>query len=215
MTSTAKIWPKSTPISRQIDQSNELVNSYIEKFSGEFEKISGQQVSLFQKTADDISDSVKQNFTDVSELKIHVTENIVTELNVLKSQLDSITSLTEANNLALSKSYEINDNATQALAASSERLPKIINDLENVSSPMSKTANDIEKLMQSFVSFKSIITESKESLEELSIVATDVTKNLRATSKAVDSSSVHLSEDISGIYTSLAKQLKELRSPAE
>lgn len=211
----ANVVDGTTGLSRQIDQSNELVNSYIEKFSGEFEKISGQQISLFQKTADDISDSVKQNFTDVSELKIHVTENIVTELNVLKIQLDSITSLTEANNLTLSKSYEINDNAAQALAVSSERLPKIINDLENVSSPMSKTANDIEKLMQSFVSFKSTITESKESLEELSIVATDVSKNLRATSKAVDSSSVHLSEDISGIYTSLAKQLKELRSPAE
>ena len=172
-------------------------------------------MSLFQQTADDISESVKQNFTDISEIKVDLTDNIVNELNVLKNQLDSITSLTEANNTALSKSYEINENAAQILAASSERLPKIISDLEDVSAPISKSSSDIGELVQSLVSFKENIAESKESLKDLSMVATDVTKNLRATSKSVDTSSVQLSEDISEIYSSLAKQLRELRSASE
>ncbi|MDC0133877.1 hypothetical protein OAI19_01660 [Porticoccaceae bacterium] len=211
----ANVVEGTSGLSKQIDQSNTLVNSYIDKFSGEFEKISGEQVSLFQQTADDISESVKQNFTDISEIKVDLTDNIVNELNVLKNQLDSITSLTEANNTALSKSYEINENAAQILAASSERLPKIISDLEDVSAPISKSSSDIGDLVQSLVSFKENIAESKESLKDLSMVATDVTKNLRATSKSVDTSSVQLSEDISEIYSSLAKQLRELRSASE
>ena len=211
----ANVVEGTSGLSKQIDQSNSLVNSYIEKFSGEFDKISEGQISVFQKTADDISQSVKQNFSEISEIKINLADNIVNELNLLKNQLDSITSLTEANNTAFSKNQEINENAAQILEASFERLPKIISDLEELSSPISKSSNDIGELVQSLVSFKENIAESKESLKDLSTVATDVTKNLRATSKTVDSSSTQLSEDISDIYSSLAKQLKELRSPAE
>ena len=211
----ANVIKGTSGLSKQIDQSNTLVNNYIDKFSGEFERISGQQVSLFQQTADDISDSIKKNFTDISEIKVDLTDNIAIELNVLKDQLKSITSLTEANNTALSKSYEINENAAQILATSSERLPKLISDLEDVSSPISKSSADIGELVNSLVSFKENIAESKESLKDLSSVTTDVTKNLRATSKSVDTSSVQLSEDISEIYSSLAKQLRELRSHSE
>ena len=110
---------------------------------------------------------------------------------------------------------QVTGDAAQILAASSERLPKIISDLEDVSAPISKSSSDIGELVQSLVSFKENIAESKESLKDLSMVATDVTKNLRATSKSVDTSSVQLSEDISEIYSSLAKQLKELRSASE
>jgi ABC-type transporter Mla subunit MlaD len=199
-------------LSKQIDQSNQLVNSYIDKFTEEFEKISSDQVSVFQKAIDDMSQSVKHDLTDISGIKVDLTNSIVTELNVLKNQLDSITSLTEANNTALSKSYEINESATQILATSSERFPKIISDLEGVSLPISKSSSDIGELVESLVSFKENITESKESLAGLSKVATDVTKKLNATSKSVDTSSVQLSEDISEIYSSLAKQLRELKS---
>jgi chromosome segregation ATPase len=192
-------------LSKQIDQSNQLVNSYIDKFTGEFEKISNDQVSVFQKAIDDISQSIKQDLTDISGIKVNLTDSIVSELNVLKNQLDSITSLTEANNTALSKNYEI-------LATSSERLPKIIGDLEGVSLPITKSSSDIGELVQSLLSFKENITESKESLAGLSTVATDVTKKLKAASKSVDTSSVQLSEDLSGIYSSLAKQLRELKT---
>jgi ABC-type transporter Mla subunit MlaD len=202
-------------LSDQINQSNELVNNYISKFSEEFEKVSGEQISLFQKTADEISDSVKQNFKDISEIKIDLTDNIVDELNVLKSQLNSITKLTEANTAALTKTYEINDNAAQILTTSSKILPKIIHDLENASSPISTSSNDLLDLVQSLSSFKENIVESKESLKELSTVAIDVTRNLKSTSEAVDRSSVQLSEDISEIYSSLAKQIKEIRSPSQ
>ena len=211
----ANIVEGTSGLSKQIDQSNQLVNSYIDKFSGEFERISEQQVSLFQGTADDISSSVKQNFAEISEIKINLTDNIVSELDVLKTQLGSITKLTEANNNALGKSQEINDKAIQILEASSRRFPKIISDLEEVSSPISESSNDIAQLVQSLVSFNENIAESKESLKDLSNVASDVSKNLRATSKSVDISSVQLSDDISEIYSSLAKQLKELRSPTE
>jgi ABC-type transporter Mla subunit MlaD len=146
---------------------------------------------------------------------VDLTGNIVNELNVLKSQLDSITNLTEANNTALSKSYEINANAAQILATSSERLPKIINDLADASAPISKSSSDIGELVNSLVSFKDNIAESKDSLKDLSTVASDVTKNLKATSKSVDTSSTQLSEDIGEIYSSLARQLKELRSKSE
>jgi len=199
-------------LSKQIDQSNQAVNSYIDKFTEEFEKISNEQVSVFQKAIDDMSESVKQDLTDISGIKVELTGSIVDELNVLKNQLDSITGLTEANNTALSKSYKINESASQILATSSERLPKIISDLEGVSLPISKSSSDIGELVESLVSFKENITESKESLAGLSRVATDVTSKLNATSKSVDISSVQLSEDISEIYSSLAKQLRELKS---
>jgi chromosome segregation ATPase len=199
-------------LSKQIDQSNQLVNSYIDKFTGEFEKISNDQVSVFQKAIDDISQSIKQDLTDISGIKVNLTDSIVSELNVLKNQLDSITSLTEANNTALSKNYEINERAAQILATSSERLPKIIGDLEGVSLPITKSSSDIGELVQSLLSFKENINESKESLAGLSTVATDVTKKLKAASKSVDTSSVQLSEDLSGIYSSLAKQLRELKT---
>jgi hypothetical protein len=199
-------------LSMQIDQSNQVVNRYIDKFTEEFEKISNEQVSVFQKAIDDMSESVKQDLTDISGIKVELTGSIVDELNVLKNQLDSITGLTEANNTALSKSYKINESASQILATSSERLPKIISDLEGVSLPISKSSSDIGELVESLVSFKENITESKESLAGLSKVATDVTKKLNATSKSVDTSSVQLSEDISEIYSSLAKQLRELKS---
>ncbi|MDC0004200.1 hypothetical protein OAE19_07355 [Porticoccaceae bacterium] len=211
----ANVVKGTSGLSKQIDKSNQLVNNYIDKFSGEFERISGNQVTLFQKTADDISVSVKKNFTDISEIKVDLTDSIVTELNVLKNQLDSITSLTEANNNALSKSYEINEKAALVLATSSERLPSIISHLEDVSAPISKSSSDIGELAKSLVSFTENIAESKESLKDLSTVATDVTKKLRATSKSVDTSSVQLSEDISEIYSSLAKQLRELRNQAK
>jgi hypothetical protein len=199
-------------LSMQIDQSNQVVNRYIDKFTEEFEKISNEQVSVFQKAIDDMSESVKQDLTDISGIKVELTGSIVDELNVLKNQLDSITGLTEANNTALSKSYKINESASQILATSSERLPKIISDLEGVSLPITKSSSDIGELVESLVSFKVNITESKESLAGLSKVATDVTKKLNATSKSVDTSSVQLSEDISEIYSSLAKQLRELKS---
>jgi ABC-type transporter Mla subunit MlaD len=199
-------------LSMQIDQSNQVVNRYIDKFTEEFEKISNEQVSVFQKAIDDMSESVKQDLTDISGIKVELTGSIVDELNVLKNQLDSITGLTEANNTALSKSYKINESASQILAKSSERLPKIISDLEGVSLPISKSSSDIGELVESLVSFKENITESKESLAGLSKVATDVTKKLNATSRSVDTSSVQLSEDISEIYSSLAKQLRELKS---
>ena len=199
-------------LSMQIDQSNQVVNRYIDKFTEEFEKISNEQVSVFQKAIDDMSESVKQDLTDISGIKVELTGSIVDELNVLKNQLDSITGLTEANNTALSKSYKINESASQILATSSERLPKIISDLEGVSLPISKSSSDIGELVESLVSFKENITESKESLAGLSKVATDVTKKLNATSRSVDTSSVQLSEDISEIYSSLAKQLRELKS---
>ncbi|MDB2343817.1 hypothetical protein N9V62_03915 [Porticoccaceae bacterium] len=199
-------------LSKQIDQSNQLVNSYIDKFTGEFEKISNDQVSVFQKAIDDISQSIKQDLTDISGIKVNLTDSIVSELNVLKNQLDSITSLTEANNTALSKNYEINERAAQILATSSERLPKIIGDLEGVSLPITKSSSDIGELVQSLLSFKENITESKESLAGLSTVASDVTKKLKAASESVDTSSVQLSEDLSGIYSSLAKQLRELKT---
>lgn len=208
----ANVAEGTSGLSKQIDQSNQLVNSYIDKFTGEFEKISSEQVSVFQKTVDDMSESVKQDLTEISGIKIDLTDNIVNELNVLKNQIDSITRLTEANNTALSKSYEINESAAQILATSSERLPQIIRDLEGVSLPITKSSSDIGELVQSLVSFKENITESKESLAGLSTVATDVTKKLKATSKSVDTSSVQLSEDISEIYLSLAKQLRELKS---
>ena len=208
----ANVAEGTSGLSKQIDQSNQLVNSYIDKFTGEFEKISSEQVSVFQKTVDDMSESVKQDLTEISGIKIDLTDNIVNELNVLKNQIDSITRLTEANNTALSKSYEINESAAQILATSSERLPQIIRDLEGVSLPITKSSSDIGELVQSLVSFKENITESKESLAGLSTVATDVTKKLKATSKSVDTSSVQLSEDISEIYSSLAKQLRELKS---
>tara|TARA_B100000780_G_scaffold112294_1_gene78631 strand:- start:484 stop:1866 length:1383 start_codon:yes stop_codon:yes gene_type:complete len=199
-------------LSMQIDQSNQVVNRYIDKFTEEFEKISNEQVSVFQKAIDDMSESVKQDLTDISGIKVELTGSIVDELNVLKNQLDSITGLTEANNTALSKSYKINESASQILATSSERLPKIISDLEGVSLPISKSSSDIGELVESLVSFKENITESKESLAGLSKVATDVTSKLNATSKSIDTSSVQLSEDISEIYSSLAKQLRELKS---
>lgn len=199
-------------LSMQIDQSNQVVNRYIDKFTEEFEKISNEQVSVFQKAIDDMSESVKQELTDISGIKVELTGSIVDELNVLKNQLDSITGLTEANNTALSKSYKINESASQILATSSERLPKIISDLEGVSLPISKSSSDIGELVESLVSFKENITESKESLAGLSKVATDVTSKLNATSKSIDTSSVQLSEDISEIYSSLAKQLRELKS---
>jgi hypothetical protein len=202
-------------LSKQIDKSNQLVNDYIERFSGEFEKISAEQTAVFQKTADEIGISVKQNFTDISEIKVDLTDSIVNELDVLKNQLDSITNLTEANNNALSKSYEINESAAQILAMSSERLPTLIRDLEHVSAPMSQSSSDIAELAQSLVSFKESIAASKDSLKDMSIVATEVTKNLRTTSESVDVSSEQLSNDISEIYSSLAKQLKELRNDPE
>ncbi len=211
----ASIVEGTTGLSKQVDQSNQLINNYIDKFSGEFEKISAEQVSLFKQSTDDISESVQKNFSDISGIKVDLTGNIVNELNVLKSQLDSITNLTEANNTALSKSHELNANAAQLLATSSERLPKIINDLADASAPISKSSSDIGELVNSLVSFKDNIAESKDSLKDLSIVASDVTKNLKATSKSVDTSSTQLSEDIGEIYSSLASQLKELRSESE
>lgn len=211
----ASIVEGTTGLSKQVDQSNQLINNYIDKFSGEFEKISAEQVSLFKQSTDEISESVQKNFSDISGIKVDLTGNIVNELNVLKSQLDSITNLTEANNTALSKSYEINANAAQILATSSERLPKIINDLADASAPISKSSSDIGELVNSLVSFKDNIAESKDSLKDLSTVASDVTKNLKATSKSVDTSSTQLSEDIGEIYSSLARQLKELRSKSE
>lgn len=211
----ASVVEGTTGLSKQVDQSNQMINNYIDKFSGEFEKISAEQVSLFQKTADEISESVQKNFSDISGIKVDLTDNIVNELNVLKNQLDSITNLTEANNTALSKSYEINENAAQILATSSERLPKIISDLADASAPITKSSSDIGELVQSLISFRENIAESKESLKDLGTVASDVTKNLKATSRSVDTSSAQLSEDIGEIYSSLAKQLKELRSDSE
>ena len=211
----ANVSKGTSDLSKQIDKSNQLVNSYIEKFSGEFEKISAEQVAVFKKTADEISLSVKQNFSDISEIKVDLTDNIVNELNVLKNQLESIINLTEANNTALSKSYEINESAAQILAMSSERLPRIISDLEDASGPMNQSSSDIVELVQSLVSFKDNIAASKDSLKDMSTVAKEVTKNLKTTSKSVDVSSEQLSNDISGIYSSLAKQIKELRSDPE
>ena len=98
---------------------------------------------------------------------------------------------------------------------SSERLPTLIRDLEHVSAPMSQSSSDIAELAQSLVSFKENIAASKDSLKDMSIVATEVTKNLRTTSESVDVSSEQLSNDISEIYSSLAKQLKELRNDPE
>ena len=211
----ANVSKGTSELSKQIDQSNHLVNDYIAKFTREFENISGEQVSLFQKTANDISESIKQNFTDISDIKVDLIDNIENELNVLKDQLGAITSLTEANNIALSKSYEINESMAKTHATSSEKLTRIIIDLEKVSSPINKSSKDIDELIKSLASFKENITDSKESLRDLGTVATDVTKNLRATSKSLDISSVQLSEDISEIYASLAKQLKQLRSDTE
>jgi len=211
----ANVSKGTSDLSKQIDKSNQLVNSYIEKFSGEFEKISAEQVAVFKKTADEISLSVKQNFSDISEIKVDLTDNIVNELNVLKNQLESIINLTEANNTALSKSYEINESAAQILAMSSERLPRIISDLEDASGPMNQSSSDIVELVQSLVSFKDNIAASKDSLKDMSTVAKEVTKNLKTTSKSVDVSSEQLSNDISAIYSSLAKQIKELRSDPE
>lgn len=211
----ANVSKGTSDLSKQIDKSNQLVNSYIEKFSGEFEKISAEQVAVFKKTADEISVSVKQNFSDISEIKVDLTDNIVYELNVLKKQLESIINLTEANNTALGKSYEINENAAQILAMSSERLPRIISDLEDASGPMNQSSSDMVELVQSLVSFKDNIAASKDSLKDMSIVAKEVTKNLKTTSKSVDVSSEQLSNDIGEIYSSLAKQLKELRSDRE
>lgn len=208
----AKVSNGTAGLGKQIDKSNELINNYIEKFSKEFEKISEMQVSTFKKSADEISVSVKQNFSDISELKLNITDAIVAELDILKKHLGSITNLTEVNNNALSKSSEINEKVTQILAAALESLPRIIRDFEDASVPLSKSSAEIAGLVQSLASFSENVTQSRDSLKDLSVVATDVTKNLRATSRSVDSSSVTLSEDISEIYSSLAKQLKELRS---
>lgn len=208
----ANIIEGTLQVSKQIDLSNSLVNSYIGKFSGEFEKISDEQISVFKKTAGEISESVRQNFSDISEIKINLTDNIVNELNLLKNQLESVTRLTEENNRVLGENQNINIKSAQVLEKFSNKIPNIVKDLEVASSPISKSSSDINELLSSFVSLKENIVDSKDTLKDFSVVAKDVTRNLSATSKTVDQSSTQLSEDISEIYSSLAKQLKELRS---
>ena len=109
----ANIIEGTLQVSKQIDLSNSLVNSYIGKFSGEFEKISDEQISVFKKTAGEISESVRQNFSDISEIKINLTDNIVNELNLLKNQLESVTRLTEENNRVLGENQNINIKSAQ------------------------------------------------------------------------------------------------------
>ena len=211
----ANVVEGTSGLSKQIDLSNNLVNDYIEKFGGEFQRISDQQISAFEKATVEISESVRQNFTDISEIKVSLTDNIVNELNVLKNQLDSITNLTEANNVALEKSSEINEKASQILLMSAERLPSLIADLENISTPISRSSEEIADIVQSLVSFNDNISESQQSLTNFSIATSGATKNLKATAKAIDNSSNQLAEDIESIYLSLGKQLKELRGSVD
>ena len=211
----ANVVEGTSGLSKQIDLSNNLVNDYIEKFGGEFQRISDQQISAFEKATVEISESVRQNFTDISEIKVSLTDNIVNELNVLKNQLDSITNLTEANNVALEKSSEINEKASQILLMSAERLPSLIADLENISTPISRSSEEIADIVQSLVSFNENISESQQSLTNFSIATSGATKNLKATAKAIDNSSNQLAEDIESIYLSLGKQLKELRGSVD
>ena len=211
----ANVVEGTSGLSKQIDLSNNLVNDYIEKFGGEFQRISDQQISAFEKATVEISESVRQNFTDISEIKVSLTDNIVNELNVLKNQLDSITNLTEANNVALEKSSEINEKASQILLMSAERLPSLIADLENISTPISRSSEEIADIVQSLVSFNENISTSQQSLTNFSIATSGATKNLKATAKAIDNSSNQLAEDIESIYLSLGKQLKELRGSVD
>ena len=211
----ANVVEGTSGLSKQIDLSNSLVNDYIDKFGGEFQRISDQQISIFEKATVEISESVRQNFTDISEIKVSLTDNIVNELNVLKNQLDSITNLTAANNIALEKSSEINEKASQILLMSAERLPTLIADLEDISTPISRSSKEIGDIVQSLVSFNENITESQQSLTDFSTATSGATKNLKATAKAIDNSSNQLAEDIESIYVSLGKQLKELRGSVD
>ena len=202
-------------LSKQIDLSNNLVNGYIEKFGYEFQRIADSQVSVFEKTVEELSESIQKSFVNVSAIKVNLTDNIVNELDVLKNQLESINKLTQANNTALSKTNEINENTARILGISAEKLPIIISGLESASSPISKSSDDINDLIKSLLSFNTNLAETQKTLEGFKNVTSEVTQKLTATSQSVDTASTQLSTDIGNIYSDLAKQLKALRSSAD
>ena len=83
---------------------------------------------------------------------------------------------------------------------SAERLPTLIADLEDISTPISRSSKEIGDIVQSLVSFNENITESQQSLTDFSTATSGATKNLKATAKAIDNSSNQLAEDIESIY---------------
>ena len=201
----------TSQLSEQINKSNNLVNDYIQKFSDEFAKISEEQVLVFKNTLEGVTDSFETNVSNVDALKTNLTDSIDGELRKLKDSLSSISTITQANNETMQKTNEINQNASKVLEAMAEKIPHIVDSIENSINPINKSSEDMDLLSSSVRSLKDNLSETQSILEEFNVEAVDLASKAKKTSKSIDDASVQLSNDISSVYKDLAKQIKALR----
>ncbi len=199
-------------LSKQIDKSNSLVDDYIDKFNINFKRVSDNHQKVFEDKTTNISKSLAASLDKIGKTKITLTNNIVEELNLLKNQLKSINSLTEANNTASGKINELNRESANLLGEASKKLPTVIDHFQGISQPANASSKNIKELVTSLGVFQKKISGAQTSLETFASTASSLTDKLNSTSESIDEASIQLSEDISSIYVGLARQLKELRS---
>jgi hypothetical protein len=202
-------------LSTQINDSNQLINAYLEKFNAEFKRISDSQISVFEGATVGMTESLSNSLSEIGEIKSGITQEIFDELDSLKDQLISLRKVTETNNTAIEKTNAVNGNATKMLISASETLPKVISNLEKVSLPISESSKELDGLVESLSTFQSNLTASKSSLDAFTEVTENLNEKMRTTATSVDSASIQLSSDIEKIYTGLAKQLESLRRSSD
>ena len=155
--------------------------------------------------------SFETNVSNVDALKTNLTDSIDGELRKLKDSLSSISKITQANNETMQKTNEINQNASKVLEAMAEKIPQIVDSIENSINPINKSSEDMDLLSSSVRSLKDNLSETQSILEEFNVEAVDLASKAKKTSKSIDDASVQLSNDISSVYKDLAKQIKALR----
>ena len=197
-------------LSLQINQANDLVNQYIEKFTEEFETISTSQIATFKTTIDDISGSILQSLGDIKDVKVEVSEGMEEELKGLAIQITLLESLIASNKTNI-EAIKTQRQATSAIT-DDINLPEFLEKLNEIVKPVADSAAQVVDLKEPLESMQKVLANTTTSLQTLLDSANNASSSVNATTDAIDSSSLQLSKDISEVYSNLSKQLRTIRN---
>ena len=197
-------------LSLQINQANDLVNQYIEKFTEEFETISTSQIATFKTTIDDISGSILQSLGDIKDVKVEVSEGMEEELKGLAIQITLLESLIASNKTNI-EAIKTQRQATSAIT-DDINLPEFLEKLNEIVKPVADSAAQVVDLKEPLESMQKVLANTTTSLQTLLDSANNASSSVNATTDAIDSSSLQLSKDISEVYSNLSKQIRTIRN---
>ena len=187
----------------------EAIKNQLLKSSAALNDLITQQTKAYNKSLEEIGQSILNSFGNVNELKSTIENEWKLRVSALNDETASISGIVKDTGVALSTMKEniseVADISSQAKASFKESAREISAD-DGVSDVMKSLKQLAESSMESSKSMREIIEEVRRSQDRLSTSLSTIDKTVDDVSNAA----VVVREDLSKVYKELAEQISQI-----